>query len=215
MAESHLKDLQALFRTVFGVGLVVDIFRHGHAAQAKPDFNCHLSEKGREQSRALGAAIADIPYDLVLCSPTPRAIHTGLIAISESRPTVTARFCVAQGLATYAPNERKMFDEIFRIIDVVNNLKYLDYRAIDTMSCFAAFQVESLQALFGIKAGPDVKKMALFNHGVIGSFIAEAILGALKEVTPGDQEVLNNECPPCGCFRVSRLGVQFIDFLKN
>lgn len=211
--NNQIQALQATLGTILSPNVVIDIFRHGHAEQGPVDFQRHLSEVGREQARRLGTAIADIPYDLVVSSSAPRAIHTSLIAISESRPSVSARMCFMPGMALYGPANLVLYRATEQHQAMIGNAKYLDYRTADKLGCYDTFQLEALMALEPLVKA-NTSRIAVFNHAVMGSFLAEAILGIFTEVTDADREILNTECPPCGCFRVTEKGVEFINFLS-
>ena len=61
--------------------------RHGEAEphDARPDFDRRLTERGEEQSRAAGRALAalDIAFQLVCSSPRIRALDTARLACEE------------------------------------------------------------------------------------------------------------------------------------
>src|ERR687894_3230411 len=61
--------------------------RHGEAEphDARPDADRQLTERGEEQSRAAGRALAalGIPFQLVLSSPRVRALDTARLACEE------------------------------------------------------------------------------------------------------------------------------------
>lgn len=58
------------------------LLRHGDAADDSPDAERPLTDKGREQSRAAGAALAALGVDLSACltSPKVRALETAVLA---------------------------------------------------------------------------------------------------------------------------------------
>jgi phosphohistidine phosphatase len=58
------------------------LLRHGDAEDGTPDSERPLTEKGREQSRAVGAALKGIGVELDACltSPRVRALETARIA---------------------------------------------------------------------------------------------------------------------------------------
>jgi phosphohistidine phosphatase len=61
------------------------LLRHGDAADGSPDAERPLTDKGREQSRAAGAALKALGVDIDACltSPKVRAADTALIACEE------------------------------------------------------------------------------------------------------------------------------------
>jgi phosphohistidine phosphatase len=61
---------------------VIWLLRHGHAADGSPDAERPLTDKGREQSRAAGAALKALGVDLSACltSPKVRAKDTAVLA---------------------------------------------------------------------------------------------------------------------------------------
>ena len=61
------------------------LLRHGDAADGSPDAERPLTEKGREQSRAAGAALKalGVGIDACLTSPKVRAAETARIACNE------------------------------------------------------------------------------------------------------------------------------------
>jgi phosphohistidine phosphatase len=61
------------------------LLRHGHAADGSPDAERPLTEKGREQSRAAGAALKalGVTPDACLTSPKVRAADTARLACEE------------------------------------------------------------------------------------------------------------------------------------
>jgi phosphohistidine phosphatase len=61
------------------------LLRHGDAADGSPDAERELTDKGREQSRAAGAALKALGVDIDACltSPKVRAADTAKIACEE------------------------------------------------------------------------------------------------------------------------------------
>jgi phosphohistidine phosphatase len=61
---------------------VIWLLRHGEAEDGSPDADRKLTEKGEEQSRAAGAALAalGVQVDAVLSSPKLRALDTARLA---------------------------------------------------------------------------------------------------------------------------------------
>jgi phosphohistidine phosphatase len=61
------------------------LLRHGDAADGSPDAERPLTEKGREQSRAAGAALRalGVRFDACLTSPKVRAADTAKLACEE------------------------------------------------------------------------------------------------------------------------------------
>jgi len=61
------------------------LLRHGDAAEGSPDAERPLTEKGREQSRAVGAALKAIGVELAACltSPKVRAAETARLACEQ------------------------------------------------------------------------------------------------------------------------------------
>jgi phosphohistidine phosphatase len=61
---------------------VIWLLRHGHAADGSPDAERPLTDKGRDQSRAAGAALKALGIDLSACltSPKVRARDTAVLA---------------------------------------------------------------------------------------------------------------------------------------
>jgi phosphohistidine phosphatase len=61
------------------------LLRHGDAADGSPDAERPLTDKGREQSRAAGAALKALGVDIDACltSPKVRAADTAKIACEE------------------------------------------------------------------------------------------------------------------------------------
>jgi phosphohistidine phosphatase len=61
------------------------LLRHGDAAEGSPDAERPLTDKGREQSRAAGAALKAIGVELDACltSPKVRAAETARIACEQ------------------------------------------------------------------------------------------------------------------------------------
>jgi phosphohistidine phosphatase len=64
---------------------VIWLLRHGDAAKGSPDAERPLTEEGREQSRAAGAALKalGVSIDACLASPRVRAVETARIACEE------------------------------------------------------------------------------------------------------------------------------------
>lgn len=62
------------------------LLRHGHAADGSPDADRPLTDKGREQSRAAGAALKALGIDLSACltSPKVRARDTAVLACNAA-----------------------------------------------------------------------------------------------------------------------------------
>jgi phosphohistidine phosphatase len=61
------------------------LLRHGDAAEGSPDAERPLTDKGREQSRAVGAALKalGVKIDACLTSPKVRAAETARIACEQ------------------------------------------------------------------------------------------------------------------------------------
>jgi phosphohistidine phosphatase len=61
------------------------LLRHGDAAEGSPDSERPLTDKGREQSRAVGAALKalGVEIDACLTSPKVRAAETARIACEQ------------------------------------------------------------------------------------------------------------------------------------
>jgi phosphohistidine phosphatase len=61
---------------------VIWLLRHGEAADGSPDADRPLTERGEEQSRTAGAALAALgaPLDACLTSPKVRALDTAKLA---------------------------------------------------------------------------------------------------------------------------------------
>jgi phosphohistidine phosphatase len=64
---------------------VIWLLRHGDAAEGSPDAERPLTDKGREQSRAAGAALKAIGVELDACltSPKVRAAETARLACEQ------------------------------------------------------------------------------------------------------------------------------------
>jgi phosphohistidine phosphatase len=64
---------------------VIWLLRHGDAAEGSPDSERPLTEKGRAQARAAGAALGAIGIELDACltSPKLRALDTARLACEE------------------------------------------------------------------------------------------------------------------------------------
>jgi phosphohistidine phosphatase len=64
---------------------VIWLLRHGDAQDGSPDAERPLSDKGREQSRAAGAALKALGVDIDACltSPKVRAADTASLACAE------------------------------------------------------------------------------------------------------------------------------------
>jgi phosphohistidine phosphatase len=64
---------------------VIWLLRHGDAEDGSPDAERRLTDKGVEQSRAAGAALAEIGVRLDACltSPKVRALETARLACAE------------------------------------------------------------------------------------------------------------------------------------
>jgi phosphohistidine phosphatase len=62
--------------------LVIWLLRHGDAADGSPDAERPLTDKGREQARAAGAALRalGVTLDACLTSPKRRALDTAAVA---------------------------------------------------------------------------------------------------------------------------------------
>ena len=61
------------------------LLRHGDAAEGSPDAERPLTDKGREQSRAAGAALKALGIEIDACmtSPKVRAADTGRLACEQ------------------------------------------------------------------------------------------------------------------------------------
>jgi phosphohistidine phosphatase len=64
---------------------VIWLLRHGDAADGSPDADRPLTEKGEQQARAAGAALAELGVELDACltSPKVRAAETARLACGE------------------------------------------------------------------------------------------------------------------------------------
>jgi phosphohistidine phosphatase len=64
---------------------VIWLLRHGEAADGSPDADRPLTDKGEEQARAAGAALAalGVPLDACLASPKVRASETARLACEQ------------------------------------------------------------------------------------------------------------------------------------
>jgi phosphohistidine phosphatase len=64
---------------------VIWLLRHGEAADGTPDAERPLTEKGEEQARAAGAALAalGVEFDACLTSPKVRATDTARLACEQ------------------------------------------------------------------------------------------------------------------------------------
>jgi phosphohistidine phosphatase len=64
---------------------VIWLLRHGEAADGSPDADRPLTEKGRDQARAAGAALRALGVELDACltSPKVRALDTARVACEE------------------------------------------------------------------------------------------------------------------------------------
>ena len=69
--------------------------RHGDAEDGHPDFDRHLTEKGKRQSRDAGATLAalGVKLDICLTSPRVRALETAQLACEALgiEPTIDER----------------------------------------------------------------------------------------------------------------------------
>jgi phosphohistidine phosphatase len=69
--------------------------RHGQAEDGEPDWDRHLTDKGKRQARAAGAALAALGVELELCiaSPRVRARETAELACGQLgvEPTLDER----------------------------------------------------------------------------------------------------------------------------
>jgi phosphohistidine phosphatase len=69
--------------------------RHGQAEDGEPDWDRHLTDKGKRQARAAGAALAALGVELELCiaSPRVRARETAELACEQLgvEPTLDER----------------------------------------------------------------------------------------------------------------------------
>jgi phosphohistidine phosphatase len=72
---------------------VIWLLRHGEAVDGSPDAERPLSDKGREQSRAAGAALRalGVEIDACLASPRVRAAETASLACQELDNVVEPR----------------------------------------------------------------------------------------------------------------------------
>jgi len=63
-------------------GFVIWLLRHAEAADGSPDSDRPLTDKGREQARAAGAALRALGVELDAClsSPRVRAVETATLA---------------------------------------------------------------------------------------------------------------------------------------
>jgi phosphohistidine phosphatase len=73
--------------------------RHGDAEDTQPDWDRRLTDKGRQQSRNAGAALATLGVELELClaSPRARARETAELACVELGIEVTLEERLAGG----------------------------------------------------------------------------------------------------------------------
>ena len=73
------------------VGFVIWFLRHGDAEDGEPDWERRLTDKGRRQASAAGAALAALGVEPELCisSPRVRARETAELACAELGTEVT------------------------------------------------------------------------------------------------------------------------------
>lgn len=184
-------------------GVVVDIFRHGHAESVPIDFERMLSEKGIKQALALGERLPR--YEVVLMSAAPRAQDTAVLAVSNNFDM----WCPGFGRDLYAPTDDKDFAKLFEFIEELpkrgfDPLRYGDYLKCDTTGVFARFKEECLERIFHHPRVLRARRIAIFDHAICGNAIADALFpqhhGALLDI----------RLEPCDGIRLTATSCEYI-----
>lgn len=199
---------------------VVYVFRHGHAAPAKNcatgDFGRVLSEKGKAQSVQLGLTLeaAKIPFDVVLCSAAPRAKQTGGLAMSELNNHTFELWHECNGRELYGP-ARDQDDAIMLAIAntveveakagaILSAMSYATFKQYDKNGVFGRFMDETRQVVLSLHNIEKARRIAIFNHAVIGNAVAEALYPQHKK------QLETIELAPCDCIRLTETTCQHI-----
>jgi hypothetical protein len=160
-------------------GVVLDIWRHGHAAPADKDLERVLSEKGRTQSATLGAILkGSNDVDYVVCSAAPRTQQTAVIAMFPpgfARRIVTDWWYNGIDRSLYSFSRDDDHAAFLKMSEKAGSISYAAHKAVDEEGLIAKLRDE-IRGLIG--TFPDIGRaahVAIFNHAVVGNIVAEAL----------------------------------------
>ncbi|MDO8593423.1 MAG: histidine phosphatase family protein [bacterium] len=201
---------------------VVYVFRHGHAAQSANgdtgDLERFLSEKGLAQSAQLGQTIAalGVVFDQIACSAAPRSQKTALEAAKHFTMYKT-NWYDGKGRELYGPASDDDFatmwaltheiERKFMANEIQSAMSYAAFKEADTTEFFQRFMNETRGVFRSIPDIARARRIAIFDHAVIGNAVAEALF-------PQHAEMLDTiELAPCDCIRLTTTSCQHIPLM--
>jgi probable phosphoglycerate mutase len=166
-----------------------------------------LSERGREQARALGAALAAVPLAQALCSPLLRARETAELALAGRGLPLRVEACLAEGsvgaLAGLPVDEaRARYPQYFRLgRSVVARLAASGRTAPggETREEFLE-RVDRAGRLVSEALERDAGAVVVFSHGGLLNHLLQNLIG----VPPRD--VISFRFPHCAVAKLVRHG---------
>lgn len=199
---------------------VLYVFRHGHAAPAangdEGDFGRILSEKGVRQAQQLGLAIqaAGIEFEQVICSAAPRSQNTGNLA---SRYFDYGNWYNGTGRELYGPVGDKDYAEMWRVTHMIEDMfnkgtitspmSYAVFRNADITGFLDRFIEETRQVVLTLPGIAEARRIAIFDHAVIGNAVAEALF---PQHYP---KLMGIELAPCDGIRLTATTCQHIPLM--
>jgi broad specificity phosphatase PhoE len=199
---------------------IVYIFRHGHAASVENgiDFDRVLSEKGVAQAKQLGKVLSSlgVVFDQVVCSAAPRAQETAKIA-AEQFTLLKRNWYNGVGRELYSPVSDEDFaatvslaaemERLFNEKTIPSAMSYREFKWLDMTGVFVRFIDETRQVVASISNIESARRIAIFNHAVMGNAVAQALFP--QHVTELDRI----ELAPCDCIRLTATTCQHIPLI--
>jgi probable phosphoglycerate mutase len=166
-----------------------------------------LSERGREQARALAGALADVPLAGALCSPLLRARETAAIALAGRAVPLREEACLAEGsvgaLAGLSLDAaRARHPQYFRLgRSVVARLAASGSTAPDgeTRDAFLA-RVDRAERVVSEALEAEQGAVVVFSHGGLLNYLLQKLLG----LPPRDE--ISFRFPHCAVAELVRYG---------
>ncbi|MFA5998129.1 MAG: histidine phosphatase family protein [Candidatus Paceibacterota bacterium] len=201
---------------------VVYIFRHGHAEQVEDgiedDFGRVLSEKGIAQAKQLGKIMSTlgVVFDHVICSAAPRAQQTAKKAV-EQFILLKGNWYDGKGRELYCPASDADFaatfalsakmEQLFNEKTIASEISYREFKWLDMTGVLIRFMDETRQVFGSIPGISEARRIAIFNHAVMGNAVAQALFP--QHVTALD----TIELAPCDCVRLTATTCQHIPLM--
>ena len=161
----------------------VYLIRHGETANNKQDcYNgCRsdqpLSERGVLQAQHLAAALAEVPFEAIYCSPLIRAVQTAEILRGTRPMTLTVNECIRE--MDMGDFDGVSYEEVRRRRpDISANWnKNPDAVKMPGGESFAEALARSLPAVLAIIRASRDKTVAVVAHGTLLRLLMAALLG--------------------------------------